>query len=116
MYQNDDNKSIIKYPGSSYTSDDSVIKTKEMFFEKGVLRKVKAGYTGVDKSFSTIITKDDESRNEITRTHEVAMDGDEWRGVPLGYNRGKSVVFQVDNADTIESIIYDLDIQAEVIV
>ena len=116
MYQNDDNKSIIKYPGSSYTSDDSVIKTKEMFFEKGVLRKVKAGYTGEDKSFSTIITKDDASRNEITRTHEVAMDGDEWRGVPLGYNRGKSVVFQVDNADTIESIIYDLDIQAEVIV
>ena len=57
-----------------------------------------------------------ETRNEIKRTHTVSMDGDEWRGVPLGYNRGKSVVFQVDNADTIESIIYDLDIQAEVIV
>ena len=124
MYQNNDNKSILKYPGSSYTLDDSVIKTKEMFFEKGVLKRVKAGYTGEEKSFTTIITKDfvrvdadqNETRNEIKRTHTVSMDGDEYRGIPLGFNRGKSVVFQINNADTIESIMYDLNIQAEVIV
>ena len=30
--------------------------------------------------------------------------------------KGKSVVFKIDNADTIKSIMYDLDIHAEVTV
>jgi hypothetical protein len=33
----------------------------------------------------------------------------------LGYNRGKSVSFRIENADTIESIMYDLDIEAKVV-
>jgi len=116
IYGHGDDKHIYQYPASDYTSEDSTIQTKEMFFEKGILRRVKAGYTGDDKSFSSILTKDDVDRSEITKTHTVAMEANKWRGIPLGYNRGKSVVFQIDNADTIESIMYDLDIHAEVIV
>ena len=74
------------------------------------------GYTGDDILFSSIVIKDDVDRSEITKTHTVALEANKWRGIPLGYNRGKSVVFQIDNADTIESIMYDLDIHAEVTV
>ena len=116
IYGHDDDQHIYQYPGSDYTAEDSTIQTKEMFFEKGILRRVKAGYTGEDKSFSSILTKDDVDRSETTKTHTVAMEANKWRGIPLGYNRGKSVVFQIDNADTIESIMYDLDIHAEVTV
>jgi hypothetical protein len=116
IYGHDDDEHIYQYPASSYTSESSSIQTKEMFFEKGILRRVKAGYTGSDISFSSILTKDDANRSEITKTHTVALEANKWRGIPLGYNRGKSVVFQIDNADTIESIMYDLDIQAEVTV
>ena len=116
IYGHDNDEHIYQYPASSYTSESSSIQTKEMFFEKGILRRVKAGYTGSDISFSSILTKDDANRSEITKTHTVALEANKWRGIPLGYNRGKSVVFQIDNADTIESIMYDLDIQAEVTV
>jgi len=116
IYGHDGDKHIYQYPASAYTSEASTIQTKEMFFEKGILRRVKAGYTGDDKLFSSILIKDDVDRSEITKTHTVAMEANKWRGIPLGYNRGKSVVFQIDNADTIESIMYDLDIHAEVTV
>jgi len=116
IYGHSDDNHIYQYPGTDYTAEDSTIKTKEMFFERGILRRVKAGYTGDDKSFSSILTKDDVDRSEITKTHTIAMEANKWRGIPLGYNRGKSVVFQIDNADTIESIMYDLDIHAEVTV
>ena len=35
---------------------DLIANDKEMFFEKGILRRVKAGYTGSDISFSSIFT------------------------------------------------------------
>ena len=116
IYGHSDDEHIYNYPGTGYTSEDSTIKTKEMFFEKGILRRVKAGYTGDDKSFTSILTKDDTNYSETTKEHTVALEENKWRGIPLGYNRGKSVVFKIDNADTIKSIMYDLDIHAEVTV
>ena len=82
-----------------------------MFFEKGTLKRIKAEYTGNDKEIETIV----ENMNGNTdNPHTVSADSNEWRGIPLGQNRGKSVEFKINNADTISSIMYDLDIEAEV--
>ena len=116
IYGHDDDRNVYKYPGSSYTSKDSNIKTKKMFFEKGIVRRVKLGHTGTG-TLKSILTKDNGSFTEISKTHTISsIEPNKWRGIPLGYNRGKSVEFQVENADTIESIMYDLDIHAEVTV
>ena len=85
-----------------------------MFFEKGTLKRIKVDYSGEDdnKNIQSII------QNMVgeEKTYEVEADSNEWRGVPLGKNRGKSVSFKINNADTISSIMYDLDIESEVIV
>ena len=88
----------------------------KMFFEKGILRRVKAGYTGNNISFKSLLIKDDNNFSEITKEHTVQIESNKWRGIPLGYNRGKSVSFEIENADTIESIMYELDIHDEVTV
>ena len=116
IYGHDDDRNVYKYPGSSYTTKDSNIKTKKMFFEKGIVRRVKLGHTGTG-TLKSILTKDNGSFTEISKTHTISsIEPNKWRGIPLGYNRGKSVEFSVENADTIESIMYDLDIHAEVTV
>ena len=81
-----------------------------MFFEKGTLKRMKVDYSGDDKEIQSIV----ENILGEEKTHSVAADSEEWRGIPMGSNRGKSVSFQVNNADTISAIMYDLDIEAEV--
>ena len=85
-----------------------------MFFEKGTLKRMKVDYSGDDdnKNIQSIV---ENMNGEIDNPHIVTnADSNVWRGVPLGKNRGRSVEFIVNNADTISSIMYDLDIEAEV--
>ena len=112
LYLKENTTLIDSYPTSTFTTTDSNIKTKSMFFEKGTLKRIKADYTGDSKEFESII----ENLVGAEKTHTVSADSNEWRGVPLGSNRGKSVTFQINNADTISSIMYELDIESEVIV
>jgi hypothetical protein len=110
LYLKENTTLIDSYPTSTFTTTDSNIKTKSMFFEKGTLKRIKADYTGDSKEFESII----ENLVGAEKTHTVSADSNEWRGVPLGSNRGKSVTFQINNADTISSIMYELDIESEV--
>ena len=71
---------------------------------------MKVDYSCDDKEIQSIV----ENILGEEKTHSVSADSEEWRGIPLGSNRGKSVSFQVNNADTISAIMYDLDIEAEV--
>ena len=110
LYLKENTASIDSYPTSTFTATDSNIKTKSMFFEKGTLKRIKADYTGDSKEFQSII----ENLVGVEKPHSVSADSNEWRGVTLGKNRGKSVTFQINNADTISSIMYELDIESEV--
>ena len=87
-----------------------------MFFEKGTLKRIKADYTGDSEEKPKNLQSIVENLVGAEKTHTVSADSNEWRGVPLGSNRGKSVTFQINNADTISSIMYELDIESEVIV
>ena len=107
---------VFSYPTDTYTPDDSHIKTKSMFFEKGTLKRIKADYTGDSEEKPKNLQSIVENLVGAEKTHTVSADSNEWRGVPLGSNRGKSVTFQINNADTISSIMYELDIESEVIV
>lgn len=110
LYLKENSPSIDSYPTDTYTTSNSNIKTKNMFFEKGTLKRMKSDYTGSDKELQSIV----ENMNGTEKIHSVNSDSDDWRGVPLGKNRGKSVSFKINNADTISSIMYDLDIESEV--
>jgi len=110
LFLNENTPAIDSYPTNTYTTSDSNIKTKSMFFEKGTLKRMKVDYSGDDKEIQSIV----ENILGEEKTHSVSADSEEWRGIPLGSNRGKSVSFQVNNADTISAIMYDLDIEAEV--
>ena len=81
-----------------------------MFFEKGTLKRIKADYTGDNKELQSIV----ENMVGTEKIHSVSSASEEWRGVPLGKNRGKSVSFNISNADTISAIMYELDIESEV--
>ena len=98
------------YPTETFTEEESSIKTKNMFFEKGTLKRIKADYSGENKKLHSIV----ENVVGEEKIHIVESESEEWRGVPLGKNRGKSVTFKIENAETISSIIYELDIESEV--
>jgi len=112
LFLNENSPAIDSYPTDTYTPDDSNIKTKSMFFEKGTLKRIKVDYSGDDDNKNIQSIVGNMVGTEII--HEVEAESNEWRGVPLGKNRGRSVEFIVNNADTISSIMYDLDIEAEV--
>ena len=113
LYSNGDFK---QYPGNddAYTDNNANIKTKDMFFERGVLRRVKLGHSseiGVDLKTNVIKNKADGT--EITKTNTISgIENGKWRGIANGNSRGKSVNFEVEGADEIESILYDIKIEA----
>jgi len=111
LYLKENSPSIDSYPTDTFTTSNSNIKTKNMFFEKGTLKRMKADYTGdSNKELQSIV----ENMVGAEKTHSVSSASEEWRGVPLGKNRGKSVSFNINNADTISAIMYELDIESEV--
>jgi len=113
----DSDGAITKYPTSSTTSVESLIQTKEMFFEKGTLRRIKAGFEGDDVDFTSHMKKNDGNGSEITKTNTInSIEPNKWRGISLANSRGKAVSFEVKNADKIEKIMYDLKIESEVVV
>jgi hypothetical protein len=111
---------IYEYPSSEITENDSSIKTKDMFFEKGVLKRVKLNYKEGDSEYSRTIlisniTKNDKDGNEIIKSNEIgSIENGKWRGVSNANSRGKSVNFEVKNADEIESIMYDIQFLSRV--
>jgi hypothetical protein len=111
---------IYEYPSSEITENDSSIKTKDMFFEKGVLKRVKLNYKEGDSEYSRTIlisniTKNDKDGNEIIKSNEIgSIENGKWRGVSNANSRGKSVNFEVKNADEIESIMYDIKLLSRV--
>tara|TARA_R100000773_G_C4220944_1_gene119794 strand:+ start:1910 stop:5485 length:3576 start_codon:yes stop_codon:yes gene_type:complete len=109
------NNLIMKYP--SGTSDDSSsIKTKDMFFEKGVLKRVQLNYESDNKvTFKSNVTKNKADGTEVIKTNTIEnIENGKYRGVANANSRGKSVNFEVENADEIESIIYDILLQGQV--
>jgi len=113
----DSDGAIKKYPTSTTTSVESLIQTKEMFFEKGTLRRIKAGFEGDDVDFTSYMKKNDGNGSEITKTNTItSIESNKWRGISLANSRGKAVSFEVKNADKIEKIMYDLKIESEVVV
>jgi len=108
---------IKKYPTSTATSTDALIETKEIFFEKGILRRIKAGFEGDGVDFISHLKKADSDGLEVTKTNTItSIETDKWRGIALANSRGKSVSFKIKNAEKIQSIMYDLNIESEVVV
>ena len=110
--------SLKQYPGKddSYTDNDATMKTKDMFFESGILRRVKIGYNS-DASVDLItnVIKNKADGTETTKTNTISnIENGKWRGISNANSRGKSVSFEVNGADEIESIIYDISIKSGV--
>ena len=106
---------IDKFPSDSYTNADSRIKTKELFFENGLLKRVRLDYTGGSPDLTTNLTKIDSSGLEIEKSNTITgIQKNKWRGIANGFNRGRSVNIEITNAEEINSIMYDLNIESEV--
>ena len=105
-----------QYPGNNdaYTNDNAIIKTKDMFFERGVLRRVKLGYNSeADVDLKTNVTKNKADGTEVIKTNPIySIENGKWRGIANGNSRGKSVNFEVEGADEIESILYDIKVES----
>ena len=113
----DSNGSIKKYPTETYTSQDALIESKELFFEKGTLRRVKAGFEGDSVDFVSYLKKSNGQGEEVIKTNTISsIEPNKWRGIANENSRGKSVSFEIQNAKKIKSIMYDLNIEAEVVV
>tara|TARA_R100001509_G_scaffold162159_1_gene133097 strand:- start:3221 stop:6820 length:3600 start_codon:yes stop_codon:yes gene_type:complete len=110
-----DEKKIMKYP-SGTSNDASSIKTKDMFFEKGVLKRVQLNYESANEvTFKSNVTKNKADGTEVVKTNTIAnIENGKYRGVANSNSRGKSLNFEVENADKIESIIYDILLQGQV--
>ena len=105
---------VNKYPTDVYTPDLAEIRTKELFFEKGVLRRMKADFVKGqnDVDMVSIMKKNDLSGNEIIKINTITNpNSNHWRGINLANSRGKEMSFKITNANMIKSIMYDLKIE-----
>jgi len=65
--------------------------------------------------FKSNITKNKADGTEIIKTNTIEnIQNGKWRGVSNANSRGKSVNFEVENADEVESILYDINLQGKV--
>jgi len=92
--------------------EDISIQTKDLFFEKGVLRRMKVDYEGgtpdITSNMTTLLTNGSEAINTNTIS---APNPNQWRGIALQNSRGNTVSFGINGADTIKSIMYDLRVE-----
>ena len=102
---------ILQFPTETYTSKQSEIQTKDLVFEKGTLRRMKAEFEKGDDDvvLKSVMTTQDSSGNEIVNTNSITNPNpDHWRGIALKNSRGKKLSFKIENADVIKHIMYDL--------
>jgi hypothetical protein len=109
------NNQIDKFPSETYAEETGTIKTKDLFFENGLLKRVRLDYAGGSPNLTTNLTKIDSGGLEIEKSNTITgIQANKWRGIKNGYNRGRSVNIEITNAEEINSIIYDLNIESEV--
>ena len=102
---------ILQFPTETYASKQSEIQTKDLVFEKGTLRRMKAEFEKGDDDvvLKSVMTTQDSSGNEIVNTNSITNPNpDHWRGIALKNSRGKKLSFKIENADVIKHIMYDL--------
>ena len=103
-----------KYPIDSYITEDSEIQTKDMFFEKGTLRRMKADFVNGTSNviMKSIMTTRKADGTEKVNTNTITNpNSGQWRGTSLENSRGESVSFGIKNADEIKHIMYDLKVE-----
>ena len=108
------NNSINKYPGTNSVSS-GLIRTKKMYFEKGVLKRVNLEHSSDSNEsviFRTEMEKYDSTGETIIKKHTMnSVPSKKWKGIPLSKNRGRALTFEVENADNISTIGYDLRVE-----
>ena len=91
------------------------MKTKKMYFEKGVIRRVNLDHLTEDGNTVALMTTMERynSEGEIMFSDNTITNikPRKWRGIPLGKNRGRSITFEIENADNIGSIGFDLRVE-----
>ena len=107
---NGSDRTIYKYPGEEYTSEDARIKTMDLFMDSGLIKRVKVAYNGdSDAKLTYNLAYNDKDSNNIERSQEIdAIEKNAWRGLgDLGRIYGRVANFEIENADEIFTIIYD---------
>jgi len=108
------NNSVNRYPGTNSVSS-GLIRTKKMYFEKGVLKRVNLEHSSDSNEsviFRTEMEKYDSTGETIIKKHTMnSVPSKKWKGIPLSKNRGRALTFEVENADNISTIGYDLRVE-----
>ena len=99
-----------QYPGENYTTEDSRIKTMDLFMDSGQIKRVKVNYNG-DSAANLIynLAYNDKDSNNIERSNTISeIQKNTWRGLgDLGRLYGRVASFEIENADEIFTILYD---------
>ena len=104
---------VYKYPGENSVNSGKV-RTKKIYFEKGTIRRVNLEHSSGtnNMSLSTNLEKYDSDGETIVKSNTIQnVKSKKWRGVPSGKNRGRAVSFDIDNADNIGTIGYDIRVE-----
>ena len=105
---------IKKYPTDNKTSEDAHIKTKDIMMEAGSVKRIKLDYNG-DTSANVVYTVKTVDSDDVEQTRDSGnlLDGIQknvWRGTgDAGRLYGRISNIQVENADEIFSILYDVN-------
>jgi hypothetical protein len=131
----DENGYIQEWPGSEY-ADSAAIRTKRFFIESGSIKKVKIDYGGASEVGVVVGTRnykninftseDTENGTTIQPNHYSPKDkysttnqfsinniqSKQWRG--LAINKCTEFDLTISGADTINSVFYDITLDAEI--
>ena len=105
--------SIVTYPDEdTYTTEDAILVTKDLYFSKGVLQKVKLDYDGgttpqIDVNVAGVQLDGTEYNNDLTTPDAKS---NQWKWVNLRGHTGK---IKITNAEEINNIMYDIKIDGE---
>jgi hypothetical protein len=100
----DSDSNFKKYPGSSFTTEDAILDTKEEFINNGRLRRVKINFEG---SCTLITNVRSEYASLGVYTDTTTPSKNIWQWVDNAKSRGHAFWLRIKNAEVIKSIFIE---------
>jgi len=103
----DSYKELQLYPGSAYTSVDAYVRTKEYYIQEGVFQRWLVDFDG-DADVETRVNRRVGSNQTQLTDSKYDVNANQWRGLSLENQRGRSMSIKIIGADVIKALNIDV--------
>lgn len=103
----DSNRELQKYPGSTITSAEAYIRTKEFYIKKGVFQRWLVDFEGADVDVETRVKRVVGALQTELTDLKTDVTANKLRGISLSKQRGRTMSIKIVDAEIIKSLSFD---------